>query len=139
LTGVVDGFFLMYGIDRDTPSIIQESLSVACVGYVFTIILMDYGMIFHWYKNLLYHLCEYLGGCNKYEFYLKWIGKPLGLCETCFTGQLALWYYLLTRHTNVYTFNDLINWFHNYNFFEHITLICLSILWVNLITNIEEK
>jgi hypothetical protein len=49
--------------------------------------------------------------------------KPLGGCNRCFGGQVALWYYLIVH-------------FHDYNFFEHIVFICATIFFVMLIDKI---
>lgn len=51
-------------------------LLFAPIGYVFTKVLMQ--DVFTPYRRLLYRLPG-------------WLGKPLGLCSVCFTGQLSLW------------------------------------------------
>lgn len=64
--------FIMYSI-----------IGVICgvVGYVFCNILL-YEDILNWYGRWLGRLPE-------------WLGKPLGLCAKCFTGQLTLWVTIL--------------------------------------------
>ncbi len=47
------------------------------IGYVVPGILL-YEDVLNWYARLLGRLPE-------------WLGKPLGLCAVCFTGQIALW------------------------------------------------
>ena len=54
------------------------------VGYVFTSILL-YEDVLNWYGRLLGKLPG-------------WLGKPLGLCSICFTGQLALWIQIYYCH-----------------------------------------
>ena len=42
-----------------------------------------------------------------YKYYLlltrlpEWVAKPLGLCEYCLSGQIALWYYILTYKLSI--------------------------------------
>ena len=61
---------------------ITHAVIVGIVAWVFVFILMDSGMIFErWWLVL-----------NKLPM---WLSKPLGACEYCFAGQLALWYYLI--------------------------------------------
>lgn len=47
------------------------------VGHVMSNILI-YEDILNWYGRLIGKLPE-------------WLGKPLGICSICFTGQLAIW------------------------------------------------
>jgi len=51
-------------------------LYIAVITYAFTRILMEDMLL--GYARFLYTLPE-------------WLGKPLGLCAVCFTGQLSLW------------------------------------------------
>ncbi len=51
-------------------------LFFAAIGYVFTRVLMEDMLIP--YTRWLHTLPE-------------WIGKPMGLCPACFTGQLSFW------------------------------------------------
>ena len=50
----------------------------------------------------------------------EWLCEPLGGCEYCVAGQLALWYYLYK------------NW-HEYDIIEHILFITLTIFIVEII------
>ena len=52
------------------------------------------GMIFAWYQKLIEPLPDYLY-------------NPLGGCVKCFTGQIALWFYL-------------IKYFNQYNLIDHL-------------------
>lgn len=77
------------------------------VGHVVSNILL-YEEVLNWYGKLL----------NKLP---TWLGKPLGLCVLCFSGQLTLWC------CAVYCYNT--------NMAEIIFLpysVCLSILLVSL-------
>ena len=51
-------------------------LLFAFIGYAFSRILLEDVLLF--YSRFLHRLPE-------------WVGKPLGLCAVCFTGQLSLW------------------------------------------------
>lgn len=86
-----------------------EILQVAIVAYVFTL-LTEEGMIFAWWYKLIRHLPDVLY-------------KPLGGCIACFSGQCALWYYLIAH-------------FHSYNFFEHIFFIAATIFTVLILDKI---
>jgi hypothetical protein len=81
-----------------------DFLKVAIVAYVF-ILLTEEGMIFGWYGRLIQKMKQ------------DWLYKPLGGCMACFSGQCALWYYLIAN-------------FHSYNFFDHIVFISAVILTV---------
>lgn len=89
---------------------IAESLACAIVAWVFCIILIDAEMIFEFYGKLINKLPSYLA-------------KPLGECEYCFSGQIALWYYIYAH-------------FHNYDVLLHITFISITIFAVRLINKI---
>lgn len=81
-------------------------IAVGIVAYVF-VILTSPGMIFYFWYKWIDHLPD-------------WAFKPLGGCNMCFGGQLALWYYL-------------IKYFHSYNFLHHILFICGTILTVMIL------
>ena len=85
------------------------SLLIAVVANVVVHTLMEEDMVLSWYKNLL----------DKYSFdreggytWFYYLSKPLGGCDVCFGGQLALLFYFFC--------ND-------YNFVIHIFFICLTI------------
>jgi hypothetical protein len=84
-----------------------DILKIGIIAYVF-VILTSPGMIFYFYYRLIDRL--------PYD----WLFKPLGGCNMCFAGQLALWFYL-------------IKYFHSYNLFEHIFFICGAILIVMIL------
>jgi len=84
-------------------------IKVSVICYVI-VILMSPGMIFYPYYRLIDKLPTVMF-------------KPLGGCLMCFTGQAALWTYLITH-------------FHNYNFFDHAFFISACIALVMLIDKI---
>lgn len=84
-----------------------EALKVAVFCYVFTQMLEE-GMILSFWGKWIDRLPT-------------WLYKPLGGCLICFTGQVALWYYVFTR---------------KYNFVEHLSFITLSMFIVILIDKI---
>jgi len=86
---------------------ITHAIITGIVAWVFVIILIDEGMIFGKWYDLLNKLPD-------------WIAKPLGKCEYCLSGQLALWYYLF------YAWWD-------YNLFWHIGFISIAILTTKMI------
>ncbi len=63
---------------------ISFAFGVAVLGYAVTCIFMDGEELLSRYDDLLIDL-------ENYDARLKWITKPLGRCEKCFTGQLAFW------------------------------------------------
>jgi len=87
-----------------------EILKVAIIAYVF-ILLTEDKMIFAWYGRLIERIKQ------------DWIYKPAGGCLACFSGQFALWYYLI-KH------------FASYNLFDHIWFISAVILAVLIIDKI---
>ena len=58
-----------------------DSLLLAITAWTFSHILLKDGMILDWWGKILVRLPEK-------------IADPLGLCEYCLAGQLALWFYL---------------------------------------------
>ena len=90
---------------------ILDALLIAIFSFVFCGILTDDGMIFGWYWRFLNaHIPEYLA-------------KPLGTCQYCFAGQVALWYYLAMNISN-------------YSLLAHIAFISGVIFIVQLIDKI---
>lgn len=65
-----------------------EILFISLTGYVFTNILINPGMIFDFYGDFL---------DNKVKPFSHKLADAMGSCVYCFTGQLALWYYIFTR------------------------------------------
>lgn len=88
---------------------VVEAIIAGIVGYVFASILIDDDMILGWYSRFLRKL--------RYERRVipDWIYKPLGGCCICFTGQLAVWYYLFTRISE-------------YSAVDHVAFVCIAIL-----------
>jgi hypothetical protein len=81
---------------------IIESIITGIIAWVFTNILITTGMIFdRWWWVL-----------NRIPY---WLAKPLGACEYCLAGQLALWYFIF---------------FFPYNVCHHIAFISIAIFTV---------
>ncbi len=96
---------------------------IGIVGYVLAYLLAQPGMIFNAYLGFLIDVLNKIDPSKKMNL-VYWIGKPLGLCEICFTGQLAFWLYF--RH------------WHNYNFMVHVVYFSLAIFIVHSLTD-EQK
>ena len=78
-----------------------EIFKISLIAFMFCALGQEKGDIFHWYQRLLRRLPEFLS-------------KPLGGCWICFSGQCALWYYLIFH-------------FKTYNFIEHLFFISATI------------
>ena len=89
---------------------IELSALLASFSWAFYFRLTDSGMILSTTYNWVME-CRYVPG---------FIKKILG-CVTCFSGQVALWVWLVAR-------------FDTYNVFAHILFITLTITLTNLIT-----
>jgi hypothetical protein len=83
---------------------------IGIAAWTFSMILSDSDMIFGWWFKLIDNMPE-------------WIAKPLGKCEYCLAGQLALWYYL-------------IKYLNDYDLSEHILMTSLSIFTVQIINTL---
>lgn len=68
------------------------AFQVAVFGHVFTQILMQQGMLFERYQDALVTIEDRLG---------KMVSYPLGMCTKCFTGQVALWWFIATQPFNL--------------------------------------
>jgi len=90
---------------------IVYSIYIALFSAVFVILLTQPGMIFGWYKDLI----------NKIKS--DYIRKPLGDCELCVAGQIALWSYL-------FMWDGWLHW---------IIFIVLTIFFTHIITWIITK
>lgn len=90
---------------------IYISLQFALVAWTIRHILMRPGMIFHRYFLWL----DSMVGKNK-----EWLAKPLGYCDRCFAGQLALWGFFLLHLTE----------YSPALFFRHLVFICLTVFIV---------
>ena len=87
---------------------LEISLMCAVVGYVYSEILTDTGMILHGLRNWS-------------ESNLKrWLYKPLIGCFKCVIGQLSLWVYMITQWSS-------------YSLTEHVFTVCASILIASFI------
>jgi hypothetical protein len=82
-------------------------LWIAISAWVITGPLMDSDMIMEPYRL-------------KLERLPLWFAKPLGLCGICFTGQFALWFFLIDKRGHIDPFNM-------------IYCICISIFLLILI------
>lgn len=83
-------------------------IKIAIVAWVFSCLLIEDGMIFgKWWVVL-----------NKLP---SWLSKPLGACEYCLAGQIALWYGVWQGHSII----------------THITFISITIFFVHLINIIN--
>ena len=87
--------------------LIITAIIIGITAWTFTILLMDKDMIFGWWYNVIDRLPEYFA-------------KPLGKCEYCLAGQIALWLYLI-KH------------FNNYDPIDHIFFISIAIFTIELI------
>lgn len=91
-----------------TPTELSISLQIAVIAWTARNILMQPGMILHWYFMRLDTLVR-----NGRE----WAAKPLGYCDQCLSGQIAFWVFLLVN-------------FQNYGpqtLFEHIFFVCFTV------------
>jgi hypothetical protein len=64
-----------------------EIFKISLIAFMFTA-LGEPGMIFAPYQKVINKLPE-------------WIAKPLGSCSYCFTGQVSLWYFVITKPFNI--------------------------------------
>ena len=88
-----------------------EAIITGIVAWVFCRILIEPGMIFGGWWQILNRLPE-------------WLSKPLGACEYCFGGQLALWYFIFS---------------FDYSIVHHIQFISVTLITVNLINLINDR
>lgn len=100
----------------------KMAFELATVAYVFSCVLQQDKYILSWYGTLI----NYINANFKYGYILAY---PLGYCEKCFAGQLALWYYIY-KHYNNYTKACII---------EHIIFISMTILFTLLIKQFIKK
>lgn len=104
-----------------TPTDIFHALQVAVFGYVFSCLLMAEDQILEPWLDFLLWL----------ETKAKWLAYPLGICEKCFTGQVALWLWL-------YLYGDLYKYSFLSSLISHLMFIAFSIFTVTLIKNLTE-
>lgn len=96
---------------------ILHAFEFAMFGYCFSCVLTQEDKILERYGDFLITLQ------NKG---LKWLADPLGLCEVCFTGQVALWVWLLFNYQD-YKIDPV------HTFVSHVLIIVFSINFVILI------
>ncbi len=89
-----------------------DTLILAICAVIYSKILLDRGMIFESLSDKLITLPD-------------WIGKPLGLCYICVSGQMAFWYFLIFK-LNVQ------------NILLIIPFICITIFFALIINKIVE-
>ena len=65
-----------------------DSVLLGVAAWVLVHILMGEGMILGWWSKLIFRLPD-------------WLSEPLGGCEYCVAGQMALWYYFY-KHQDDY-------------------------------------
>lgn len=88
--------------------IFLHAILIGVFGYVFSNILIQPNQILSFYGKMLSRIKS------------DYIRKPLGDCDACFSGQVALWYSLL---------------YYEIAFFEIPFFITLSILTANFLYN----
>ena len=66
---------------------ILTAVKISLICFMF-IMLGEPGMIFASYQRFIDRLPE-------------WLNKPLGGCVYCFTGQVSLWYFVITEPFNI--------------------------------------
>jgi len=88
---------------------IIHAIIVGIIAWVFVFILIEPDMIFFKWNKVLDRLP-------------LWLHKPLGRCEYCLAGQLALWYYLIHECLD-----------GTYNVIMHIAFISIAIFTVRII------
>lgn len=77
-----------------------DIIKISLISFIFYT-LGEPGMLFDWYQKIIRNLPEM-------------IWKPLGGCLKCFSGQFALWYYLIA-------------YWQQYNFINHIAFVSAAI------------
>lgn len=85
---------------------ILECFRVVVFSYVVTNILMADDCLLSKYT-------EFLGVIKRSKKWYDWLAKPLGYCDSCFTGQVSLWY-------GLYLFG--------FNIISIITFICTNLI-----------
>ena len=98
---------------------ILDAILIGICAYVYSFILLEEGMILGWFGKLLCRLPD-------------WLHEPLGGCEYCVAGQMALWYYLWVNFDN-YLINI------DKSVISHILFITLAIFVVELINIWKQK
>jgi len=98
---------------------IWDAILIGICAWVYVYILLEEGMILGWFGKLLCRLPD-------------WIHEPIGGCEFCVAGQMALWYYLYVNW-DTYLGNV------PQNVISHILFITLTIFTVELINRWKQS
>ena len=101
---------------------IANALFVAIAAYNFSVICAEPKYIFEGYIDIL----ERIRDAGRFGYILAY---PLGLCEKCFAGQLALWLYLW-KNAAGYSADSAI---------EHAVFISLTIFITHYISKTATK
>lgn len=115
------------------------SITIAIVGVTWMKYLLDpdglLGFLPNWYDGFWRRIRGYPGDSEEtschfstselIQYKIRWV---LFECEKCFSGQLALWTYIV-----------LVAQGHPYRIAEHIILICLSVFFAGVINTILRK
>lgn len=101
---------------------IANALFLAVVAYTFSVICAEPKYIFEGYIDIL----ERIRDRGKYGYLIAY---PLGLCEKCFAGQIALWLYLW-KNAAAYSFDSAI---------EHATFVFLTIFLTHYLSKQATK
>ena len=83
---------------------------IAVFAWIFIDVLEDEDMILYpWYRLI--------------KRFPDWVSKPLGACEYCFGGQVAMWYYIYAYHAS-------------YSLISHVIYISSTIFIIRLLNKI---
>jgi hypothetical protein len=100
---------------------VWAALLVAICGYTITVLLMEERGLLGWYMR-------WISG------FPVWLYKPLGGCTLCFTGQLALWGFLMLDFGQSGIFPLL--W--GYPVLNHVIFVLMAIFFTHLILQSEQ-
>jgi len=92
---------------------IFSALQLAVFAYVFSCILIAKDGIFDFYGDFLYYKIKTLTNGK--------VSNALGLCEKCFAGQTAFWFFIATN-------------MHEYAIIKHILFTCFAIIFTQIIS-----
>lgn len=102
---------------------LQQSAEIAVVAYCVCCELIRQGRLLERYLNFLFWV----------ESIDAWVAKPLGMCEVCFAGQVALWWFLCDNYGEYWYY---FNWTL---VIKHIIFICLTITLTVFIKKVITK
>ncbi len=98
--------------------LLQYTFEISIVSFVICILLTDEYMILYRYYLFLLWL-------NRFN--LQWLSYPLGYCEKCLGGQIALWFYIIKYGISISQIPEL------------ILFICITIFNITLIKSLWKK